>query len=62
MRIKHDNFIFFNYGIMSLPGGGGGGGGVEVHSSSKIKNNPKALNFGQKSTLILLKTHTFSSK
>ena len=49
-------------------GGGGGGGGAlryrggRIHSLSNFKNTPKALISGQKSTLILIKTLTFSSK
>ena len=48
----------------SSPGGGGGGGGgggalgyLEgcIRSLSKLKNTPKALISGQKSTLILIK-------
>ena len=43
------------------PGGGGGGGGALgylggcIRSLSKLKNTPKALISGQKSTLILIK-------
>ena len=43
------------------PGGGGGGGGGtwvfrgRIRSLSKLKNTPKALISGQKSTLILIK-------
>ena len=49
------------------PLGGGGGGalgclGGRIRSLSKFKNTPKALIFGQKSTLILIKTLTFSTK
>ena len=36
-------------------GGGGGGGGGCIRSLSKLKNTPKALISGQKSTLILIK-------
>ena len=42
-----------------LPRGGGGGAlgylGGCIRSLSKLKNNPKALISGQKSTLILIK-------
>ena len=43
-----------------VPGGGGGGGapgylGGRIRSLSKLKNTPKALISGQKSTLILVK-------
>ena len=48
---------------IGLPGGGGGGGGGRalgylggcIRSLSKLKNTPKALISGQKSTLILTK-------
>ena len=38
------------------------GGGGRIRSLSKLKNTPKALISGQKSTLILVKTLTFSTK
>ena len=48
------------------PGGGGGGAleylGGRIRSLSKLKSTPKALISGQKSTLILIKTLTFSTK
>ena len=49
------------------PTRGGGGGalgylGGRIRSLSKLKNTPKALISGQKSTLILIKTLTFSTK
>ena len=47
--------------------GGGGGGSLRyiggcIRSLSNFKDTPKALISGQKSTLILIKTLTFSSK
>ena len=46
--------------VISLPRGGGGGGALGylggcIRSLSKLKNTPKALISGQKSTLILIK-------
>ena len=45
--------------LYAFPGGGGGGAlgylGGCICSLSKLKNNPKALISGQKSTLILIK-------
>ena len=57
--------------LRCIPGGGGGGGGGggaleylggRIRSLSKLKSTPKALISGQKSTLILIKTLTFSTK
>ena len=49
-----------------MPGGGGGGAleylGGRIRSLSQLKSSPKALISGQKSTLILIKTLTFSTK
>ena len=44
------------------PGGALGYLGGRIRSLSKLKNTPKALISGQKSTLILIKTRTFSTK
>ena len=44
------------------PGGALGYLGGRIRSLSKFKNTPKALISGQKSTLILIKTLTFSTK
>ena len=46
--------------LNDCPGGGGGGGHLGIYggcirSLSKLKNTPKALISGQKSTLILMK-------
>ena len=48
----------------SVPRGGGALGylGGRIRSLSKLKNTPKALISGQKSTLILIKMLTFSTK
>ena len=62
IRMSEDtNCVIFRWG-----GGGGAlgylGGGGCIRSLSKLKNTPKALISGQKSTLILIKTLTFSTK
>ena len=53
------------YQLRSLIGLGGGGGTQgqrgRLRSLSKFKNIPKALISGQNSTLVLIKTLTFSS-
>ena len=56
-----------NFKIFPWWGGEGWGVGTQVQrgrirSLSKFKNTPKALISGHKSTLILIKTLTFSSK
>ena len=66
--LKTDRSSEYNGCCLLFPLGGGGGGGDlgylggRIRSLSKLKNTPKALIIGQKSTLILIKTLTFSSK
>ena len=55
----------YNIQCYDMPRGGHlgtEGGGGRIRSLSKFENTPKALISGQKSTLILIKTLTFSSK
>ena len=69
IRYLGDLIFIANFKIFSRGGGGGGGWGLalryrggRIRSFSKFKNTPKALISGHKSTLILIKTLTFSSK
>ena len=70
--IYNTNYHYYYYFHFYLSSGcdnrtrGGGGAlryrGGRIRSLAKFKNTPKALIPGQKSTLILIKTLTFSSK
>ena len=65
IRYLGDLIFIANFKIFSRGGGWGLAlryRGGRIRSFSKFKNTPKALISGHKSTLILIKTLTFSSK
>ena len=66
VKLTYESCVFFKNLFVGLaataPGGALGYLGGRIRSLSKLKNTPKALISGQKSTLILIKTLTFSTK
>ena len=60
MPVTNVIFQYISKMLLTNPGGGALLGG-RIRSLSKLKNTRKALISGQKSTLVLIKTLTFST-